>query len=389
MADTALLPDATKLALAVAEAEKSLATFRKEQAEAELATLKAQLGGVPASGITGTVTVGDKGGALEMGLLASMAINQASAQVAAEVRPRLGSNTVLYVHAGTQLPGQGPVTAFRAQRALLALALRHALADANAAAGLPMAETAALPTLGVALESITKLLGFFKSDASFGGADITVDDSMLVQATLRHGLPGKVVAPGLFDAGVVQSADSVVQTELATLSGLRDDATRLQRVLAEGLAKAEARAADSATSAADKALLAKGIASTREVAERLKAAATAYDSLVTRLLAADEATLSTLRGLVLWTQLGQDGHHLLLLKVHRAAGSHYTKKNLWTNLGTSFPFYVAGGAVVGYTLLRGQDGAVLASGLLPVHGGYQAVMDVPAAVFPPAAPGTP
>lgn len=384
MAETSPLPDAVKLALATAEAEKNLAVFKKERAEAELATQKAQLGGVPSSGISGTVTVGEKGGVLEMGLLASMALNDASGRISTEIRPLLAADGTLYVHAGTQLPGQGAVTAFKAQRALLGLALRHALADANAAAGVAVAETAALPTLGLALESITKLLGFFKSDASFAGAEITLDDSMLVQATLRHRLPGTVIAPGMFDAGVVQSADSVVQTELAALSGQRDDATRLQRQLADGLVKAEARAADPATSATDKALLAKGIAGTREVAERLKLATTAYDNLVSRLLSSDEAVLSTLRGLVLWQGLSKANNHLLLLKVHRAAGSHYTKKNLWTNLGTSFPFYVAGGAVVGYTLLRGVDGAVLASGLLPMHGGYQAVLDVPAAVYPPA-----
>ena len=59
-----------------------------------------------------------------------------------------------------------------------------------------------------------------------------------------------------------------------------------------------------------------------------------------------------------------------------SVGSYYTKKNILTAFGAE-PFFVAAGVVATYTLIDGSDGGVLASNLVPIHGGYYRAPDVP------------
>jgi hypothetical protein len=65
----------------------------------------------------------------------------------------------------------------------------------------------------------------------------------------------------------------------------------------------------------------------------------------------------------------------LVLDLRAAVGGYYTKKNVWTFLG-QMPFFAMGGAVVTYLLLDG-DGQLVATGLVPIHSGYQGVHKVP------------
>lgn len=386
--------DAKTQAMAAAKVAKEVAEAEKALAEARIANFKAKYGGVPDSGIAGDVTLGGKAGELEMTLLAHRALVDAAKTVSEVVRTKLtapsarspnleSDNTAnppltLYLYPADQLPNFQTVANFTVQRNAVKEALKQATDAANAAddalktKGFGPAVTPA--TVGVAVESITKLLGFFRSDYSIGGSQIALDDIALIQAVASHDLPGHTIVPVLYYPQAVRGAATLVTTELKELSAQQTQA----KVLADKLERLISETQKNAAAARTPGAAIDGeVDGLRPLVDRLKAAAGAYDTLLSRLMAPDEATGAMLRDLAVWNGLNQSGGHLLLLKVQRAGGSSYTKKSLWSFFGT-MPYYVAGGTVVSYTLLRGQDGTVLASGLLPVHGGFESAKRVPA-----------
>jgi hypothetical protein len=389
-------PDANEQAVAAAKAAKELAEAEKAVAEARIAAFKAKYGGVPDGGIAGDVTLSDKAGTLEMTLLAHRALADAAKMVAAEVHAKLIDHAkavtdqssanettptlTLYLYPAAQLPNFQTVANFAVQRDAVKEALNQAYkaADSTLEAIEQRTEGALTPAmLGVALESITKLLGFFRSDYKVGGSEITLDDIALVQAVAGQDLACRAIVPMLYYPQAVRGAATLVNTELQELTAQQAQAKELSDKLELVIAKKQEKAADPAITAEKKASTVGQIGILRPLADRLKAATVAYDTMLNRLMAPDEATGTMLRDLAVWNGLNQSGGRLLLLKVQRAGGSNYTEKNLLNFFG-KMPFYVAGGAVVSYTLLMGEDGTVLASGLLPVHGGFEMVKQVPA-----------
>jgi hypothetical protein len=119
-----------------------------------------------------------------------------------------------------------------------------------------------------------------------------------------------------------------------------------------------------------------------QAAALLRNAIAKADEFITALGTADA------KGVLLITKLAQEksvcdeltreNTLALVLDLRAAVGGYYTKKNLWTFLGR-MPFFAMGGAVVTYFLLD-RDGQLLASGLVPVHSGYEAVDNVPGLV---------
>lgn len=73
------------------------------------------------------------------------------------------------------------------------------------------------------------------------------------------------------------------------------------------------------------------------------------------------------------------GAALVVVQLHKVAGTGYTKKNLWSSLWAN-PFFVMGGAVASMTAFDGKTGEVFSSTLQPWHGGYHSVLDIAAAV---------
>lgn len=384
LAAAAAAPDAAAQALATAKTEKELAEAQKAKADAQIAAFKAKFGGVPDSGIEGEVTLGDKAGSLEMGLLAYRALDAAAARVAESVKPRLHDKTgkplkdaSVYAFSATQVPNFQAVSTFMVQRAAVSEALKRADESAQAALA-PQTETESFTPamVGIALESITKLLGFFRSDFKVAGADITLDDVALVQAVVGQGLGVLSHMPSMYSPAAVTGAPEIVTRELSALSQQVSDSRKLAAKLDELIAQREKQAAASTDKPSLKASLEREIAALRDITGRFKAATTAYDTLLGRLLAPDEAAGTMLRDFAVFDALKKPGGHLLVLKVLRSGGSNYTEKNLWTFFG-KMPFYVAGGTVVAFTLFKGDDGQVLASGVIPVHGGFESVKDVP------------
>ena len=181
-----------------------------------------------------------------------------------------------------------------------------------------------------------------------------------------------VRVPSLFNPAAVDGTSSLVKAEVAPLA----DQQRLARDTAEMLAALVARKQklidDAATLAAQKKALESEVARLRALADGLRNASAAYETLLGRLIAPDDATSAMLRDSVVWNQLKNANSLLLVLKVQASGGSAYTVKNLWTSFG-AMPYYVAGGTVVSFALFRGNDGALLASDVLPVHGGFYGV----------------
>jgi len=363
-------------AIAAATAEKDIATARQAKADAELAALKSTLGGVPSSGVTGAVTVGDKAGLMEMALLAAVATDNAAQRIAEAVKavPNGTPSATLYVMTRAQFPAFQSAAAFKAQRSVVLRAMTNAVESAESAGQESFAAA------GIAIESITKLLGFFRSDFSLNGSDLTVDDAALLQATLEklHGA-GRVVAPEIYNPAAVRDAGAVVAAELAEFSDIRARVTAQISRLDTAVAAGEARAADTTQTEVNRKAARDKAARDKALADRLRSTVTAYDTLVTRLYANDEGSNAMLRELILFNTLQRAGSRILLLKMHKSAGSFYTEKNLWNALGV-MPFSVAGGVVVSYTLLAGRDGELLDAGLIPLHGGFQKISDVRGAV---------
>lgn len=392
---TLVPPDSSARAVASAKVAKEVAEAETALAEARLATFKAKYGGVPDTSIAGDMALGDKAGTLEMTLLSHRALADAAKTIAEAVLAKLttphatGANSVdgksitlpikLYLYPLAQLPNFQAVANFAVQRDAVMVALDQASMAAKSAisesAGETTKEAVTTAMVGVALESITKLLGFFRSDYKIGGSEITLDDIALVQAVAGQDLPGNVIVPVLYYPQAVRDAALLVRTELQELSKQMKQAMDLASQLEQLITKKQIDAATA--SAAGKKASAEGeIGRLRTLIDRLKTATGAYDTLLNRLMAPDEATGAMLRDLAVWNGLNDRDGRLLLLKVQKAGGSYYTEKNLWNFFG-KMPFYVAGGVVVSYTLLKGEDGTVLASGLLPVHGGFEQVKQVP------------
>jgi hypothetical protein len=387
-------PDANAQALSAAKATKEVADAEKAAADARSAAFKAKYGGVPDSGVAGDVTLSDKAGTLEMALLAHRAVVDAAKMVAEEVRDKLsvskpmdtgkgggkGSTLglTLYVYPAGQVPNFQAVANFTVQRDAVKKALEQASdgAESRLRAKEGGQEVAFTPAMvGAVLESITKLLGFFRSDFKVGGGDITLDDVALVQAVAGQDLSARVIVPVLYFPEAVRGAARLVTTELLALSEQQAQAKTLIAQL-ERLIAAKQKQTGAQPPPANQASLEGELVELRRLVDRLRTATGAYDTMLSRLTAPDEATGAMLRDLAVWNGLNEGDGCLLLVKVQRAGGSYYTKKNLLTALGR-MPFYVAGGAVVSFTLLTGEDGTVLTSGVLPVHGGFESVKEVP------------
>lgn len=376
------------------EAQIELEEAVKTVAETRIARFRAQYGGMPDSGIAGDVTLGDKPGELEMTLLAHRALQDAATTVSEAVRTKLtapstmghnleSNNTAsppltLYLYPADKLPNFQTVANFTVQRNAVKEALKQAADAADAELERKGVAPMVTPAMvGVAIESITKLLGFFRSDYSIGGSQIALDDIALIQAVASHDLPGYTIVPVLYYPQAVRGAATLVTTELKELSAQQTQAKALADKLEQRIAETQKNAANASSPGA--AIDGEAVR-LRTLVDRLNAAAGAYDTLLSRLMAPDDATGAMLRDLAVWNGLNQSGGRLLLLKVQRSGGSSYTTKSLWRFFGT-MPYYVAGGTVVSYTLLRGDDGTILASGLLPIHGGFESAKQVPA-LFP-------
>ena len=373
---------AAKAAKDMADAEKSASDAQKAKADASLAALKAQIGEVPDSGIKGEVTVKEKAGILEAHLLAAKALGIAADRLVLEL-PADVDNKPLLLYASAEVPSFQTLIAYRVQKAIVTKAFNDATDasdDANKRAE-PATEIAPLAAAGLGLDAVTKLLGFFRSDYSVGGVEVSLDDSAFV-----HALAGRITTkrtkvavqlPALYSAGALNSA-GVLSDPVAKIIEDFTTLSKRKSTSMSGMARHDklsakfTEAANKATDDGAKAELLKKAKLHKEASDALKSAIELYDNLFSKLTTADDKGLApfttVIRETVLADLLLKD-NLLLVVKLQKSGGAYYTKKNLWTFFG-GMPFYNAGGVVVSYVLLHGDNGNVMASGLIPILGGF-------------------
>jgi len=363
----------------LATAQKALADASKAQSEAEAAAFKAAIGEVPASGLTGAVTAGGQTGEIEAALLAARAVREAAAAIGASVRRVLKSATpTIAVMAVSEIPSFQHVMAYEMQREIVTLALTRAVETSQ---GAPKAavvkEAAGLPLLGGAglvLESVTKLLAFFRSDYSVSG--VTVEASDLVAVTevanqLTQAMDNPVIVPALFNAKALTDAGAFFIADLTTLTTTRQLADSLAKrhdAEVDALTKAAAEEKDPAAQLA----LQQDASRRKGLAEALRAAIAVFDTWFARLTTPDDKGVVGLVVIAKEKAIAEQltaGAQLLAVKVQKAGGAYMTKKNLWTFFG-EMPLYHMGGAAVTYALIDGHSGRVAASGVVPVYGGF-------------------
>lgn len=378
-----------------ANARKAAYEADKAASEAELAALQARLGPVAESAYSGSVTPGTGTGTAEAMLLAARAVKTAAEKIVARIAPRISGHEV-FLYPAAAVPTFDALLAYRARTEFVRRGFEEAFkkaAEAERESPAPvedngMQEVAQLAAAGLGLEALDRLFGYLRSDYTTAGVGLTVEDSLLVAAVAaeltapttpeaaakptatpsRKAAPKPTAAPNpeaapkqvfhepqVFDPEVLARPAAGILSTLAELAELR----RAALTRATGLAETHA-----------------------EAAAALRSAAAGFDALFGQLTDADETTKLPI-GLVVREAALADalaaGGRLLVVRVHAAAGSFYTVKNLWSFFGGQ-PLRHMGGVVVSFTLFEGATGQVLDAGVVPVHGGFVKAGDVQSTV---------
>lgn len=374
------LIDQAAASKAVADAQAAAANAQKAQYEAEAAAAKAKYGDIPTSGYSGTATVGTGAGAAEATLLGARSLQSIATLIAKQVEKALAKpadkpKPVVLMFSSANVPDFQALTAFKAQTTFLRNT--YTIAEQQAK---PEEATVkeSVVALGLGLDAISKLLSFAKTDYTFAALETTGTDAMLLNAVARE-LSGVVALqmPTVYSANIDSPLNKVFDDATKNFT-LGVNARKNQRDYEASQKKAEEVLAADPKDDAKKAAVEKfkqGAAIWKTVGDTLdawsKQATTSDDKgNVPLALVIRQAAVK---------QKLDEGGSMLVVQVYKTAGTSYTKKNLWASLGTN-PFFVMGGAVAGYTLLDGKDGHVLASALLPWHGGYLPVDEVQAHV---------
>jgi hypothetical protein len=383
LADQTAAADAAKT---LADAKKAAADAQKAQSDAEVAATKAALGtgGTSGSGITGSVSMTDKAGAIEATLLATKALQQGASLITAAVAPKLDKTKVVVAASLSEVPNFETLSLYRAQRQVVDKALTDAIAAASDAltASARYAQGAGprafVPAVGTILDSVNTLLSYFRTDYTLGGVDVALEESALVAATsatlTQQGC--RVTLPRIYDPASLTASSAIVQ-EIAALNVLRHRAGNMNDDLTKRAADT-GKALEAAKLPADTRPIADAAAKIKEAAAGLAAAIAVYDSWFGKLATVDDKGGSLLGNIVQEQSLAVaiQGGYLLVLKVQKAGGGYLIKKSLWTFFG-GMPLYHMGGVSVSYELFEGQSGQVLASGIVPVYGGFVKAGDLP------------
>jgi len=370
-------------ALDAAKSAKEMADAQKAQADAQAAALKAKFGDIPQSGISGSVKADQSAGSFETALLAARAANKASLMIA-EAVVQTGSaaqGCKLLVYAAGEVPGFQAVTGFLCQCSMILQALVDAVALSDQSAQAEVApRTESIAVAGLALDAATKLLGYFKSDYELKGSEVAPDHVLLakmVAGALLVKLKEKNVVVYLketFNPTAVAMAEDGFKSALGDLVFQRNRAAAAlivqERTGADLAAKLTALTGDTPQDRELKGQLGKQQMRQQGVADKLKAALAAYDTLASKLASADPSVTALMRELDVWNMLRESSSLLLVVKMEKAGGSNFTIKNILTGLGRGMPFYAMGGVIASYALFQGSTGTLLASELFPVPGKF-------------------
>lgn len=392
LADTAA---ARQVSAQKSEAEAQTALFNQQKAAAdaqsaalaaEAIALKAKFGTVTGSQITGTVTTEAGAGSAEANLLAAKAVDEAAALIAKALSPT-PDNKKYIVFAGSQRPTLGHWRTFSIQSEVIQVSFNQA--DFVATQARRAAEGQITPAIttnssgtesvanivtgaGAVLDIASKLGSYFMTDYKASAVTLTGCDDDL----LAVGVVGRL-SGALFPARWASPPGAnPVSNLLARLAKLRDSSIPTQREMQEKGDHYKA-AAEKESDAKRKDQL-KGIAGAfAKAGDAYVAAQKRFDDLLVSLATADKDGVPLVAYVIDEKPIAETlegGAYALFVKL-TAAGGYYTKKNLWTFLG-SMPFYVSGGTIASYVLVDGGSGVVVKAGQFTVHSGYYKINDV-------------
>lgn len=374
---------ANEEAIEAANSAKATAEAKKSQSDAESAAFKAKFGEIPDAGIRGSVELGDKAGSMETALLAARAIEKSGESIADAVKDSLKESTVLLIFPAGEAPDLKALSGFRALRPTLLNQFTQAL-TASERAKRPSVEVPIVPAIGVALSTVTKLLSFFASDFKVGGSELTADSALLAEVVggkirpllktdteVRLKTIFSPIDPSTYEEFFAAELKPLSDMYATVLEAIRDREHDIS-ILTEKLTKITG---DTPQDHVTKLSLSEGIKLHQSALEKLRSTTQAYEMLMSKLLGPDGGLEVLVRQFEVSSLLNGNNSYVLLVKTHKAGGSHYVEKNLWTSFG-SMPFKVMGGVVVSYSLFKGKAGNLVLSGVVPVHGGFQKVKNL-------------
>ena len=338
--------------------QKAMVDAQKDLANSQTDALKAQLFGTVTGGsFSGAVEMKTNAGVAEANLLASQAIRCASARIAEKIKTAT-SGVPIFLFNVKDFPTFQRLAAFRFRKEVV----KEAYKAINVGRGGEEAVEAIPALASGALDTLSKILGFLKSDFSVGGTEVKADDSQLVFAMAGSLSSQDVHLPGIYNPSAHTTAVSRMTGVLADLAAFRINANTEMKTLSDSVAQL-ANGSDAQKKEAT-------VKSAR--LEQLKNVVALHDAFLTSLTTPDSG--GTLPIVLLAQEFAIDdalqaGGTVLLVKLENAAGGYFVKKNLLTGLG-AMPLYHMGGSSASYLLLRGNDGKVLASDVVPVHGGF-------------------
>ncbi len=372
---------AAAAAKATADAEKAAAEAAKARADAQATILKDAVAAVPEGPYTGAVQLKEGAGKMECGLLAASALAGAAEKLATTVHAISPSSPVAVFPAASP-PTFDELVLFNVQKEVVMKRLGDALGAADnllaperlGVAGEEIA--AAVGVAGGAIDAVTKLLGFLRTDFSVAGVTVSMPERQLLFAVAGaiHGMRMAVTLPSVYRGGApapTGSGGGSGGSGGSAREGVIHDLLALADRRAEALAKARQLAGGSLP-AEQRTPVAKQLRDAAALADALMAACggsarTAKEPFVTRVL----------REEVVRRTLGE-GSLVLLVELDMTGGASYARKNFFSGLfgGKRIPLKFMGGVVVSYALLDGAQGRVLSAGTIPVHGGLVAADDL-------------
>ncbi len=372
---------AARAAKELADAEKSAADARKAEADSAMAVMKARIGEVPSSGYSSDVSLKDRAGTAEAALLSAKAIRTAAECIVKGLSNHLKDSVTVLVYPATDAPRLNALLTLRAQMVVVSNAFVEAEGISSSTDSTDTTEKyRVLPippagAAGLALETVSKLLGFFRTDYAVGGVEVKYEDSLLIHALagniVKTTTTLKVSLPGTYNPLVLSATSTGILEELGSLSR-RKAVDQNKATYHYEQSSVFTKAAEQEVDASKKKDLEKNARTHKAASDALRVAIAVYDDFLGKLTAIND------KGAVLLTDAVRDaevfdalskGAFLLLVKLHFCGGSYYTQKNMWSLFG-GMPFSHMGGVVVSYVLLDGKQGTVAASDVLPVHGGF-------------------
>jgi len=355
-----------------AEAQTAAANAQKAQYEAELAGLKKKFGEFSGSGIGGTAEVGTGAGSAEANLLGGLAVQRIAAAFATTLKGTAPTTFILAT--STTAPDFQALTAFDAQHLAMSAAMVQARSSTTTSpdknAGVRIEGVA---EIGAGLEAVSKILSFAKTDYKFVALDIVSSDAMLLRALAGQLTPKTAEIPAIYVADMTAPTNAVL-SKAADINKWGVEAKKGIKFFEASIAAFEKAVA----AAPNDETLKAGLSRARESLATWKAVSESLDAWSKQLTTSDDKGNSPIATVIRQSAIKrklESGAALVIIELHKVAGTGYTKKNLWSSLGAN-PFYVMGGAVASYVALDGKTGEVLASQLLPVHGGYHSISEV-------------